>query len=122
MFINKIKSLPPNVVHIVQDKGTERAFSGIYTDNTQLGTYLCRQCGIALFRAANQFHSSCGWPSFDAEIENNVVHQPDGLRTEIVCKRCGAHLGHVFAGENFTKNNIRYCVNSLSVDFVTDVN
>lgn len=105
---------------IIIDKATEKPFTGKYPKEVKVGTYLCRQCGIALFRADNQFDSSCGWPSFDDEIKGNVTMLPDvdGRRTEIVCSHCKGHLGHVFSGENHTAKNTRYCVNAASVDFV----
>jgi peptide methionine sulfoxide reductase msrA/msrB len=117
-MIIKTASLPPGVLTIVKDKGTEKPFFG--SSSQTLGTYLCRQCGLALFRADAQFASGCGWPSFDESILNSILYQPDmdQLRTEILCKRCQAHLGHIFKGEGFTQKNTRYCVNSLSLDFV----
>lgn len=117
----KTESLTPQVLNIVRHKGTERPFAGEYTDLNILGTYLCRQCGLALFRSSSKFHSACGWPSFDEEMKGSVTQQidADGKRTEILCSRCAAHLGHVFEGENFTAKNIRHCVNSLSLDFVS---
>lgn len=119
----KTKSLTPEALHIVRDKGTEQPFTGNYDRFTQPGTYLCRQCGLALFRSQTKFHSGCGWPSFDEEIKDAVHPQPDqdGIRTEIMCVRCHAHLGHVFSGEHLTLKNKRYCVNSLSLDFVADL-
>jgi len=119
----KTKSLPPDIVAIVRDKSTEYPFTGEYTDFGQPGTYLCRQCGLALFRSKTKFHSGCGWPSFDEEIENAVIQKTDadGRRTEILCARCDAHLGHVFQGEGFTVKNTRHCVNSLSLDYVPDL-
>ncbi len=121
-MILKTKSLPPSLLKIIRDKATEYPFSGEYNNNDQAGTYLCRQCGLSLFRSQTKFHSSCGWPSFDEEIADSVKQFPDadGQRTEIVCARCNAHLGHVFLNEGFTKNNLRHCVNSTSLDFVTD--
>lgn len=118
----KANSLPDNILAIVKDKGTEYPFSGIYHDFEGAGTYLCRLCGLALFRAASQFHSGCGWPSFDENITGAVLCVPDqdGKRTEILCSRCLAHLGHVFVGENFTLNNTRHCVNTLSMDYIND--
>jgi peptide methionine sulfoxide reductase msrA/msrB len=121
--MNKAASLPDIVLAVVQDKGTEKPFSGDYDQFGELGTYLCRQCGLALFRSSTKFHSGCGWPSFDEEIAGavNRISDPDGRRVEIVCSRCQAHLGHVFQGEKFTDKNTRHCVNSLSLDFVSDL-
>lgn len=121
---NKAKSLTPAQLGIIQNKETEYPFSGEYCDSEIPGTYLCRQCGFALFRADDKFHSSCGWPSFDAAIKDHVKEIPDGdgKRIEILCRRCEAHLGHVFTGEGLTAQNTRHCVNSLSLDFVSDLN
>lgn len=119
----KTDSLPLDVSKIVCQRSTERPFSGKYNDFALAGTYLCRQCGLALFRSKTKFHSGCGWPSFDQEIQGAVKRKTDsdGIRTEIVCARCDAHLGHVFQGERLTILNMRHCVNSLSLDFVDDL-
>lgn len=116
----KLKTLTPETQHIVRDKGTELPFTGEYCDETGAGSYLCRGCGLALYRGDAKFQSSCGWPSYDDEIPGAVQRQPDsdGRRTEILCARCDAHLGHVFIGEAYTAKNSRHCVNSASVDFV----
>jgi peptide methionine sulfoxide reductase msrA/msrB len=119
----KTASLSPEILHIVRDKGTEAPFSyNADVQITQAGTYLCRQCGLGLFRTDMQFPSGCGWPSFDNELSGAVVEKPDadGRRTEILCARCNAHLGHVFYGEKFTSRNMRHCVNGLSLEFVGD--
>jgi len=119
----KTNSLPAQIVRIVRDKATEYPFSGEYDNTDEPGTYLCRQCGLALFRSQSKFHSGCGWPSFDEEIPDAVKRVPDadGRRMEIVCAHCDAHLGHVFIGESLTEKNLRHCVNSLSLDFVPDL-
>src|SRR5437899_13110885 len=103
-MILKTKSLSPLLLKIILNRSTEYPFSGEYNNNEQAGTYLCRQCGLALFRSQTKFHSGCGWPSFDEEISGSVnrISDADGQRTEIVCARCNAHLGHVFLGEGFT--------------------
>lgn len=105
---------------VIKRKGTEAPFTGIYENNKEKGTYLCKQCGNALFYSESKFNSGCGWPSFDRQIDGAVKSLPDadGQRTEIECSVCGAHLGHVFKGEGFTPLNTRNCVNSVSLDFV----
>lgn len=115
-FLNDIEQ------YVIEDKGTERAWTGRYTDNKDSGTYLCKKCGQTLFRSDDKFNSRCGWPAFDDEIPGSVrrVTDSDGIRTEIICSNCGAHLGHVFEGEGFTDKNLRHCVNSVSLDFIGD--
>lgn len=122
--MNKYAALTPELLRIIRDKGTEPAFSGDYleVDSDAHGSYLCRGCGHALFRAQAQFTSQCGWPSFDNEIAEAVTTQHDSNNRgqEIICARCTGHLGHLFYGEKFTARNTRHCVNSLSVEFVKD--
>lgn len=119
----KTMSLTENTLRVVRDKGTEVPFTGIYDNFSTVGTYLCRQCGLALYRSTAKFLSNCGWASFDEEIDQTILYtsDKDGRRVEILCARCQAHLGHVFYGENYTKNSVRHCVNSVSLDWVEDM-
>lgn len=121
-YLDKTASLTPAIKRIICDKATEYPNTGVYNKVMAYGTYLCRRCGLALFRGDNQFSSGCGWPSFDDDIPGAVKQKPDpdGRRTEILCSRCDAHLGHVFTGEYLTNKNLRHCVNSASLDFVAD--
>ncbi len=116
----KKKALTEEEKYVIIHKGTEAPFSGKYNKHHEKGFYLCKQCETALYESHDKFDSSCGWPSFDSAIENRVRHVPDadGVRTEIVCATCNAHLGHVFFGEQFTRKNTRHCVNSISLDFL----
>ena len=113
------RQLTPEEAFVILQNGTERAWTGKYTNNKEEGTYLCKHCGATLYRSDDKFDSQCGWPSFDDEIENAVLRfrDSDGVRTEIVCANCKGHLGHVFNGEGFTAKNTRHCVNSVSLDF-----
>lgn len=121
-YLDKTASLTPLAQKIIVAKATEYPHSGQYNKLRSMGTYLCRRCGLALFRAHSQFSSGCGWPSFDDELPAALLRRrdSDGQRTEILCARCEAHLGHVFSGEYFTAKNLRHCVNAASLDFVAD--
>lgn len=115
----KIHQLSDEEKQVLINKGTERPFSGKYTNTTQEGIYTCKLCGSPLYKSTDKFQSHCGWPSFDDAIKGAVKRIPDsdGRRVEIVCAKCGSHLGHVFEGEGYTKKDIRYCVNSISLNF-----
>ncbi len=116
------KELTNEEKRVILNKGTELPFSGKYYNFHERGTYVCKQCGAPLYFSEAKFDSGCGWPSFDEEISGAVRRLPDvdGRRTEIVCAKCGGHLGHVFTGEGFTPKDTRHCVNSISMDFVPE--
>ena len=116
---NKYNKLTLEEKRIIIDKETELPFTGEYDILFEKGTYLCKQCNAPLYKAEDKFDSHCGWPSFDDEILGAVtrISDADGLRTEIVCAKCGGHLGHVFISENLTDKNTRHCVNSISLNF-----
>ncbi|MCD6176332.1 MAG: bifunctional methionine sulfoxide reductase B/A protein [Candidatus Cloacimonetes bacterium] len=118
----KFNKLTTEEKRVIINKGTETPFTGKYYKYDKLGTYLCKQCGTPLYKSEDKFKSDCGWPSFDDEIKGAIKRIPDtdGARTELVCANCGAHLGHVFHGENYTEKNIRHCVNSISLNFIPE--
>ena len=104
---------------VIEHKGTEAPFSGALLELDEEGTYHCRKCGATLYTSVHKFDAHCGWPSFDDEVKDAVTRSldDDGVRVEITCTACGAHLGHVFEGEHLTPKNIRHCVNSVSLTF-----
>ena len=116
----QFKKLTPEEERVIVYKGTEAPYTGIYENFKEPGTYVCKRCGAPLYRSADKFDANCGWPAFDDEIPGAVkrVSDSDGMRTEIQCAACGAHLGHVFLNEGFTQKNTRHCVNSISLSFV----
>ncbi len=115
------KVLNPEVYNIAREKGTERAFTGQYWNHTDVGTYHCKACGNPLFKSNGKFESSCGWPSFFEPITaTSVKYAADSTygmeRTEVMCGRCGAHLGHIF-DDGPPPTYKRYCINSVIIDF-----
>jgi peptide-methionine (R)-S-oxide reductase len=115
--------LSPAEYAVLRKAGTERAYTGEYTDNHRLGVYSCRACGAELFRSEQKFDSHCGWPSFFSPLAGEaIVERVDttlGMRrVEVLCANCHSHLGHVFEGEGYaTPTDLRYCINSISMRF-----
>lgn len=117
----RLRKLTREEQRIMINKGTEMPYTGKYDNFYKEGLYMCRRCGAALFRSDSKFDAHCGWPAFDDQIPGAVEKgENHGLvfGTEVHCARCKAHLGHVYHNEFFTRKNIRYCVNSISMAFV----
>ena len=118
------QELTPEQYRIARQKGTERAFSGEYAHTKDEGTYKCVCCGEPLFSSETKFDSGCGWPSFIAPADElNVVEHSDRshgmIRTEVMCSRCGGHLGHVFP-DGPGPTGLRYCINSASIELKSE--
>jgi peptide-methionine (R)-S-oxide reductase len=112
--------LTPEQERVIVRKATEVPFTGEYDNFYEDGTFICRKCNSPLFSSKSKFNSGCGWPSFDESFPGAIkrIPDPDGIRTEIECSNCKAHLGHEFLEEGFTNKNLRDCVNSLSIYFI----
>lgn len=119
------KKLGPQAYHVMREGGTERAFTGKWLHVKGSGTFVCAGCGHALFHTRNKFESGTGWPSFYKPIERSAVIEKNDMklgmmRTEVVCSRCEGHLGHVFE-DGPKPTGLRYCINSVSLDYHQDV-
>jgi peptide-methionine (R)-S-oxide reductase len=115
-------ALSPEERHVLLQHGTEAPFCGVFLDNKREGTYTCRLCGLPLFRSSAKFESGTGWPSFFAPFDPGHVREIRDtshgmIRTEVVCARCGSHLGHVFP-DGPPPTGERHCLNSVSLSFV----
>lgn len=115
------KELTPEQYEVLRKKGTERAFTGEYYDHFEKGKYVCAACGNVLFNSDAKFDSDCGWPSFDQAIKGSVIYKEDisfgMIRTEVMCAKCGGHLGHVFDDGPKATTGKRFCTNSVSIKF-----
>ena len=117
------KSLTNEEIFVLKDKGTERPFTGKFDSFFEKGVYKCKNCGAELFKSESKYDAGCGWPSFFESVnEDAIKYQEDNSifgrpRVEILCSNCDGHLGHVFEDGPKEKTGLRYCVNSISLDF-----
>lgn len=116
------KRLTPEQYHVLREKGTETPGTGEFLHHEANGDYVCAACGNVLFKSGTKFDSGCGWPSFYDIAKSDSVELHDDLshgmkRTEVTCKKCGGHLGHVFDDGPKDKTGLRYCINSLALGF-----
>lgn len=118
----KYNELTPEEARVIEGKWQEVPFTGEYDDFYVPGTFICRRCNLPLFSSQAKFDAHCGWPAFDDSFPGALLRlpDPDGMRTEIECANCHAHLGHEFVGEYLTEKNVRECVNSVSIKFVKE--
>lgn len=119
------KILTDEEYHVLREAGTDRAFTGKYTDYTEDGNYYCKACGNLLFTSDTKYHSGCGWPAFydnagNTAVETRIDNSFGMTRIEVICKKCKSHLGHVFDDGPRDKTGLRYCINSTSLDFTKD--
>lgn len=118
----KYNPLTPEETRVIENEGTEAPFSGEYDQFFEPGTFICRKCNAPLFSSQAKFEAGCGWPAFDANFPGAVTRKMAAGEqwAEIECANCGGHLGHVFEGEQFTAQDTRHCVNSLSIRFIKE--
>lgn len=119
------EKLSPEQYHVLREAGTERAFTGKYDKHYEEGEYVCAGCGTVLFESDDKYNSGCGWPAFtqpadDGKVEERSDNSLGMSRTEVLCAKCGGHLGHVFPDGPPEAGGMRYCINSAALDFEAD--